>query len=306
MQLHDLPSPPAIYRAHEQEPALDSTERVRIITGYSGSGKTSWVAQVALHSAESVTYLDVVETPGPVLVSTVARELAARLFGGTGGALGELLLPGTTGLEILKLIGARLAEAGKQVIVILDNAHRVPSSDLKTLIQQSEQFKFVLLCQPGRSVRELEALLAVTAFPLGGWATDTIAREVAARGCRADYATCARLSQLTAAMPLYVQNAIAIAATEYEGSVARFCDELDAKTHAVDTAQELILARVFEAFSNAERQGIAILSLCDIPLAQKAAEYLLMKSSNIEAAALPGLFRRLRSSGPLRLTLATI
>jgi hypothetical protein len=100
-------------------------------------------------------------------------------------------------------------------------------------------------------------------------------------------------------MPLYVQNAVAIAAEEYDGSVARFCDELEAKTHVVETAQELILARVFDAFSNAEREGIAILSICDIPLAQKSAECLLMNALNMGASAVPALFRRLRLSGCL-------
>jgi hypothetical protein len=168
VQQQELPAPPAVYRAHEHEPALDGAARIRIITGYSGSGKTSWVAQVSLHSAASVTYLDVVETPGPALASTVARELAARLFGGMGGALGELLLPGATGPEILTRIGIRLAAGGKQVTVVLDNAHRVPATDLKILLEQSEQFRFILLCQPGKSVRELEALLAVAAIPLQG------------------------------------------------------------------------------------------------------------------------------------------
>jgi hypothetical protein len=297
IQLQDFPAPPFVYRSHSDEPPLQSSERVRIVTGYSGSGKTSWVSQAAVHATDTVTYFDVTETPGPALASALARELAARLFGRTGGQLGEILLPGATGPEILCTIGTRLAESGQDATIVLDNAHRIPPADIQTLVQQGSKLKFLLLCQPGRHVQELEVRLSITAEPLRGWASDTIALEVANRKCRGDYAACQRLANLTAGMPLYVQNAIAITAAEYDGSISRFCDDLEAKTHAIETAQELILTHVFDALPVANRDGIGVLSLSDIPLARTDAKRLLMNLLGLEEKAVAILLRQLRSSG---------
>lgn len=296
IQLQDFPAPPPVYRSHADEPPLQSSERIRIVTGYSGSGKTSWVSQAAVHAPNTVIYFDVTETPGPALASALARELAARLFGRTGGRLGEILLPGATGPEILHTIGTRLAATGRDATIVLDNAHRIPPADLQTLVRQSGHLKFLLLCQRGRHVQELEARLSVTAEPMRGWATDTIACEVADRGCRADYAACQRLADLTGGMPLYVQNAIMITAAEYDGSIARFCDDLEAKTHAVETAQELILTHVFDALPTANRDGIGVLSFSDIPLARADATTLLINVLGLEEKGVATLLRQLRAS----------
>ena len=297
VQLQDFPTPPLIYRSHVDEPPLQSSKRIRIITGYSGSGKTSWVAQAAAHTTSSITYFDLIETPGPAIASALARELAARLFGRTGGQLGEILLPGATGLEILRNIGVRLAASSQDVTIILDNAHRIPPVDLQTLVQQSSQFKFVLLCQPCRNVQEIESRLSITSEPLHGWDSDTIAMEVTARKCRADYAACQRLGTLTAGIPLYVQNAIAITATEYNGLISLFCDNLEAKTHTIETAQEFILTHVFNALSIENRNAIAALSYSDIPLARTDAIKLLMMLLSAGDSAAASLLRQLRSSG---------
>ena len=296
VQLQDFPAPPLIYRSHSVEPSLQSAERVRIVSGYSGSGKTSWVSQAAVHAPDTVTYFDVTETPGTALASALARELAARLFGQTGGRLGEILLPGATGPEILDLIGTRLAATGRDVTIVLDNAHRVPPADLQALIQHGRHLRFLLLCQPGKALQELEARLSVTAEQLQGWATDTIAAEVASRNCRGDYAACQRLADLTGRMPLYVQNAIAIAAAEYDGSIARFCDDLESKTHAVETAQELILNHIFDALPPANRDAIGVLSLSDIPLPRADAARLFTSVLGLDEKAIAALLRQLRSS----------
>lgn len=57
LQLQDLPLPPSPYRVQEHEPELLTGERVRLIVGYSGAGKTSWLAQSAQHSLETLVYL---------------------------------------------------------------------------------------------------------------------------------------------------------------------------------------------------------------------------------------------------------
>jgi hypothetical protein len=59
VQLQDFPAPPLRYRSQAEEPDLTSDARVRLITGFSGAGKTMWVAQAAQHSTAALAYFDV-------------------------------------------------------------------------------------------------------------------------------------------------------------------------------------------------------------------------------------------------------
>jgi len=177
IQLQDFPAPPPRYRSQDQEPPLISAERVRLVTGFSGAGKTSWVSQAALQTSDVLAYFNVSEVPGTALTATIARELAARVFSKPGGKLGEILLPGATGPEILFSIGKRLADIDTMATLVIDNAHRVPAADLKSLIQHSHNLRFVLLAQPGPAVGLLEATLQIQAEPLRGWSNETIAAE---------------------------------------------------------------------------------------------------------------------------------
>jgi tetratricopeptide (TPR) repeat protein len=300
VQLQDFPAPPEIYRPQLDEPSLVTPERIRIISGYSGAGKTSWVSQASIHTTNTTVYFDTGETPGPALSSALARELAARLFGNTG-KLGGILLPGATGNEIMQGIGTRLAADNETVTVVLDNAHSVPPHDICNLIKKSEHLNFILLCQPGQNVQELEALLILKADQLCGWDTDTIAQEMADRNCRGDLAACQRLLKLTAGMPLYVQNAATIVASEYDGNLRRFCDDLEADTHIVGTAQEIILRRVFDGFSPKIQHGMGVLSVSEIPLKKDEAENLLKEVLNLEQKPATAILREFRSTGSIEI-----
>lgn len=299
VQLQDFPEPPVVYRPHDNEPPLVTSERVRIITGYSGAGKTSWVSQAAQHTASTIVYYDVKDIPGSALASALARELAARYFGKTGGRLGEVFLPGASGKEILHAISTRFAADGEDVTLVIDNAHCVPPAELRDVIKQGQSLKFILLCQPGRNVNEIEALISIASEPLRGWSTDTIAMELSFQGCRGDFAACQRLLDLTAGMPLYVQNAIAITAKEYDGYLANFCADLEAKKHTVETVQEIILAHVFNDLPAVSHDASGVLSLSDIPLQRDEVVALLAEVLNLEDKAIASILRQLRSSGLL-------
>ena len=197
IQLQDFPAPPLRYRPQDDEPNLTSDQRVRLIVGFSGAGKTSWVSQTALHATDRLAYYDVADISGPALASAVARELAARMYGSRGGKLGEILLPGASGTEILFAIGRHLAEDQLTATVVLDNAHRVPAGDLVALISASEHLRFVLLAQPGESIARIEATIGVKAEPLAGWSNETAAAEGASVGCRGSYEDYERLLRLT-------------------------------------------------------------------------------------------------------------
>lgn len=301
IQLQDFPAPPLRYRPQDNEPPLFSEQRVRLVIGFSGAGKTSWVSQTALHATDRLAYYDVADISGLALASAVARELAARMFGSRGAKLGEILLPGASGTEILVAIGRHLAEDGLTATVVLDNAHRVPATDLVPLVGASPQLRFLLLAQPTASTARLEATLDIAAEPLLGWSNEAAAAEGASLGCRGDYADYDRLLKLTAGLPLYVQNALKIAAGSYEGDIDRLCTALEERTHVVETAQELILADVFETFNDNERRAVGALSLSDVPLSQAEATSILKRTFSIEPAAAAAAFRRLRTAGSIQI-----
>jgi hypothetical protein len=301
VHLQDFPAPPLRYRPQDKEPPLVSDQRVRLVVGFSGAGKTSWVSQTALHASDRLAYYDVADISGPALASAVARELAARMFGSRRGKLGEILLPGASGTEILVAIGRRLAEDGLTATVVLDNAHRVPAADLVPLVRASPQLRFLLLAQPNAATARIEATLGISAEPLLGWSNETAAAEGVSLGCRGDYADYERLLKLTAGLPLYVQNALKIAAGSYEGDIDRLCAALEERTHVVETVQELILADVFETFNDNERRAVGALSLSDVPLSQAEATTILKRTFDMEPAAAAAAFRRLRTTGSIQI-----
>lgn len=298
LQLQDLPAPPSPYRLQIDEPELATGERVRLITGYSGSGKTSWVAQAAQHADGILLYLDVGDVAGPALANGLARDLAGRLYG-NGGQLGQVLLPGASGREILRSLSGRIAEDGQTVTVALDNAHHIPSEDLIAVVQAAAAVRFVLLCRPVAEVAAIEAILGIARENLAGWAPDTVAAEAAEAGCRANGGDCQRLIDLTGGLPLYVQNAVAIAVAEYDSSLVAFCDQLAASTHSIETAQEMILGRLFAALPQAVGRTADLLSLCDVPIS-RADALAYLASGGQDNAAVAASLRHLRTVGLLQ------
>lgn len=301
VQMQELPAPPPIYRAQVDEPPLLGDQRVRIVSGLSGAGKTAWVAEAALHAPLPVTYIDVVDTPGPALASAVTREVAGRMFGRSSGKLGEILLPGASGLDILGALSVKLGEEGVHADVVIDNAHRVPASEIEALVARAPNLRFLLLGQPGPEVAALEARLAVPAETLHGWDEDTIAAAVHEAGCQADFNDCERLSRLTGGLPFYVLNAATVAAREYGGLIRAFCVDVEAQTHVVETAQEIILRRAFEGLPSDARETIAILSLADVALSRHEALKLLQGACDLNDRASTARLRALPATGALEL-----
>ncbi|AOO85147.1 SEC-C metal-binding domain-containing protein [Bosea vaviloviae] len=297
IQLQDLPTPPPLYRPQTNEPPLVTDAPVRLVTGYSGAGKTSWVSQAAVHAPGVITYFDARDTPGTALASSLAREFAARLFGNEPGGLGQVLLPGASGLEILNMIGRQASARSLAATVVVDNVQSPPAADVRALVQAAPGIRFVLLGQPGTNVQALSALIPAVPEHLGGWSPDTIAAEIAARGCRANAAASQALLDLTGGLPLYVQNAVGLAAAENAGSIADFCASVSARTHSVETAQELILTRVVEGLPEETRRAVAVLSLVDVPLLRPEVVDLLQGALGTDDVEAAGHLRRLRTAG---------
>lgn len=300
IQLQDFPSPPLIYRTQQVEPAFLDEKSIRLIIGYSGAGKTSWVAQAAVHAAGVAIYFDVRDIPGGGLAAGLAREVAARKFGRMGG-LGRVLLPGASGLETLQSLSRETIAKGETLTVVLDNVHRPPAADVQALVRAAPGFRFVLLGQPGPECQELAALLQISGETLGGWSSDTIAAEAAAHGCRVDAATCQSLLEQTGGLPLYVQNAISIAASEHNGSLDDLCRQLAQQSHSVETTQEIILSRVIEVLPEETGKILATLSISDIPLSREEVTQFVTEALKIPEAGVATHLRRLRTAGVLEI-----
>jgi SEC-C motif len=295
LQLQDFPTPPPRYRPQSEEPELVTTAQLRAITGFSGAGKTAWASQAAQQSNAEIAYFDVGDTPGPAIAIPLARELAGRFFSGSG--LATILRPGATGLEMLRAIGLRLQSQGISATAVIDNAHRIPSDNLRAVVQQLPQLGFILLCRPGHVVEELETTLGLVSEPLRGWTADTIAAEVADAGCVASFASCQQLLDLTGGLPLYVQNAVRITAGSYSSDLARFCDELATQTHSVTTAQELILSKLFNGLPQRGQDAVAVLSMSDVALDRAEAAALLKGALGVDDKAFARVIRELRPTG---------
>jgi len=299
--MQDFPAPPEVYRVQINEPPLVSNKGARVVSGLSGSGKTAWVAEAATHVATPTIYIDVSEMPGAALASAVTREVAANLFGRSHGVLGEILLPGASGIETLGALNIKLGQAEVAVDVVIDNAHRMTPSDLKTIVDAAPNLRFLMLCQPGSETEEIAALLGVENETLGGWDEDTIAAAVTDADCTANFADCERLSRLTGGLPFYVLNAAAIAQREYGGSIASVCAEVEAQTHLIATAQEVILKRAFDTLSAPMKELISALSQADVPLSRNEASAFLQKACKTTPQATAALLRQLPESGAVEL-----
>lgn len=299
LQLQDLPLPPTPYRVQEDEPDLLTGERVRLIIGYSGAGKTSWLAQSAQHAPETLVYLDVADTPGSALANTVAREVAGRVFE-TGYRLGEIFLPGASGREILRLLSRRLAEQGEAVTVALDNVHQLPADDLMGVIQAGREIRFVLLGRPEGDVSALEAILGVNREALLGWAPDTVAAAAQDAGCHGDAADCQQLIDLTGGLPLFVLNAISVAKSDYAGSLKRMCADLARSAHTKEIAQDFILGRIFDRLPIAVACIAELLSLCDAPLKREEVRSYVAAAEDANPAVFDAALRHIISHGLLQ------
>ena len=297
VQLQDFPAPLLSYRPQIDEPDIETAARLRIICGFSGAGKTSWASQAATHSRENCVYFNASDTPGTALASSLVRELAATLLGAAPDVMRQVLLPGASGIDSLHSLDVYLGAQDRAPIIVIDNAHQVPANSIHAALGATANLRFVLLCQPSGSTRELEALLGISRETLRGWDLDTLASEVVAIGARGSAETMGRLSQQTAGMPLFVQSAARIAVHDYAGDAAQLCDALDSQTNIGETSQEVILSRTFDGLPSRTQDVVAVLSLADVVLRLEEVNTLLSASLGLSEAEVASVIRVLRPLG---------
>jgi hypothetical protein len=261
-ELQAFPQAPEVYRPHGDEPELTGEQRVRLVTGFSGSGKTTWAAHAAARCPFPATYFDAAQLPPAAVPGALAREIAARHLSGSDAAG----LPNGAGIDVLRAVHSRLAHDDRVIAVVIDNMHHLPPDDVHLLVHALPTARITLLGHPLPQQIPLAAQLGITAESLPGWTTDTIATAFAAEECTLDYPTAQRVLALTAGLPLYVLNSALLTRTVHAGHAPAFCDAVQAQTHLTPTAQELILDQTFEQLSEHARTVATLLSIAEVPL----------------------------------------
>ncbi|MGW6586386.1 ATP-binding protein [Streptomyces globisporus] len=250
------------YLPQADEPDLLTDDRVRLITGFSGAGKTAWAAHAAQHCPEPLTYFDTAALTADAVAGGLARELAARHLN-TDQRTG---LPYASGIDLLRAVHHQLD--GTSVAVVLDNVHRLSATELKQITEAMPTARLVLLGQPRPDQTTLTAHLGITAESLNGWNADRVAQVLADAGAPADAATVVRLITLTGGLPFYVRNAALLAQNHYAHDTARMCQALTDRQHTAPTAQDLILEETFEGLAPQAQTTASLLALAEIPLAE--------------------------------------
>ncbi len=301
VQLQDFPAPPILYRPQKMEPSLTSEDHVRIICGLSGAGKTAWAAQAAVHCTDLCAYYDVGDLPGPALASTLVRELAAKFASKDRHDLRKILLPGSSGYEALRTFNSFLKQQNVTLLLVLDNAHRIPVENLRDVLNAATNIRFVLLCQPHDNVRELEAVLDLQRETLLGWDIDAVAAAVDELGGFGTALGYEQLRAYTGGLPLYVQSASKIAVSGYHGDIDALCAELKQQENSVETAQEIIISRVYRELEGLVKDSLALFSLADVGLSREEVSELLVQSLNISRSAAATLIKKMRATGNIEI-----
>lgn len=299
VQLQDFPAPPALYRPQREEPSFVADERVRIICGLSGAGKTAWAAQAAQHSTQVCAYYDAGDLPGPALASTLVRELAAKFATQEQGGLRKILLPGASGFEALRTFDTFMKQQGSNLLLVLDNAHRIPVENLRDVLHATTCIHFVLLCQPHDNIRQLEAITGLQRESLQGWDLDTVAAAVDELGGFASALGYEQLRSYTGGLPLYVVSAARIAVEEYKGNIDTLCAELRQQENSTETAQEVILSRVFQGFEPLVQNSLALFSISDVGLSREEVSGYLARLLNISSSRAAALIKKMRATGTI-------
>ncbi|WP_228031208.1 hypothetical protein [Streptomyces phyllanthi] len=291
-ELQSFPQPPGVYRPHGDEPELTGENLVRLVTGFSGAGKTTWAARAAARCPLPVTYFDVAQMPPAAVPGALAREIAARHLSGPAA----VSLPRGVGVDVLRAVHSHLAD-GITIAVVVDNVHQLPPDDVRLLIHALPTAHVTLLGQPRPEQIPLAAHLGITAESLPGWEIDTVAAAFAAEGCTLDYPTAQRVLELTAGLPLFVLSSAVLTRDVYARDGAAFCEAVQAQTHLTPTPQEYILAQIFEHLSAQARTVTGLLSIAEVPLSSPELQQLAAAAGLVRPAAVARAARELAGLG---------
>jgi hypothetical protein len=299
-QMQEFPSPLDNYQSQIDEPDFYCDERVRLICGFSGAGKTSWAAQTAIYSCDLNVYFDVGDMPSSSLCATLVREVSAKLVTQNIDELKRILYPGASGIDSLMLLDRHLKKENRHLVIVIDNSHRLLFESLKDLLNATRFIKFILLCQPRPVIDEIEVNFGLRREVLQGWSSTTIAWQSRSHGCTGTIRDYEKLKNSTGALPLYVQSALKVIKSEHSGSISEFNLALSEQMNIETTAQELILTKSITILPKDALDILAILSISDTQLSFDDIKIWLSKSLQLSPKSIVQAIKRLKTEGVLQ------
>ncbi|MEV7022346.1 hypothetical protein [Kitasatospora sp. NPDC093558] len=295
-QLQDFPAAPEPWYPQRDEPPAEREDRLRLIVGLAGAGKSSWAGRAAAHCAGTVVYFDVGDLASASVPSSLARELSARLLATAGHPAEAAVLPSGSALELLAAVDRGLVR-DERVTVMLDNAHRLDHPDLRALLEAASRVRFVLLARPWEGQRPLEAYLGISGEALHGWDEDTVAAVFTRAGCALDHPTAQAVLELTGGLPMFVANAAQLTRDAFGADARAFCAALRDRLHLTPTVQEILIGDVFGRLGDTARVVAAGLAVAEVPLTAAEASALTGALTGalttVTAAARAGALREL-------------
>lgn len=301
IQLQGFPDTARPYLPHTNEPPYSLNKPHRAIFGLSGSGKTAWVAEASSLMPDSSVYFDVGDTPAPAIAAGIVQEIAGRLFKENAEVRSNILLPGNSGLNALRILEKILSSQRLSITVFVDNCQRLQPDIILALAEFSKSIRWVFVSQPHPEQNAWLSRLQLTPEELSGWNADTIASRFRGHGCAISYQTAESVRHLTSGLPLFVQSVMALAVEHYGNDVELCCREMRDAVHVSMTAQDVILNAIRDKLSSDARAVVVALSLTDAPLAVEEVKSLLAHGLQINERIVSRCVRELHSLGIVQL-----
>jgi hypothetical protein len=265
IQLQGLPEALDDYRPQENEPVYQSDDQVRLITGFSGSGKTSWVGELGTHTSAPLLYFDVADMPSAGVPPALAREMAAFVLPDKSPERQKILLPGVSGIQSLRVIDRFVVEHLKTMTIVLDNAHRLSNDVLVEIVRSMRGVKWIVLAQDWPGSQVFVTSTGATVETLSGWSRDTIAREATSIGCFGSIENFQLLHDLTSGLPLFVRDASRICKEGYQGDLASYVRDLSDHVSLEISGQEAIVSQVLDRLSDDAKGLASLLAIFTVP-----------------------------------------
>lgn len=295
IQLQAFPETPKPYVSHEDEPPYFSEKAVRIVSGHSGAGKTSWAAEASNHIDVPAIYFNASESPVSAIASSITREVTAQLFPHSSEERQSVLLPGISGLDSLRALDLLLEKRQTSIVCFLDNAHQLDPYAVVEIVSSTKRVRWILLCQHHPNEGILATTLQIDAEALIGWNARDIASQCRINECPIDIKTAEQLRSITSGLPLLIQSTILVAKTSYQGDVRRFCADMIEAIHVSESPQEAILKKVFGQLSEQSRMAIGVISLLNVPVTADEARSVVASALQITERNASRLLRELVS-----------
>lgn len=259
IQLQEFPNISEKYRPHHHELSFTSENRIRLIKGVAGVGKTTWASFHATFSPNICNYFDVTGIPAENLYSSLAREIIAKYS--ITNVSNKLAL--NSGLEAICMLDKMSKKDNIPIQIVLDNVHAIPSQTLLELINTTSHLKFILMGQIKEELNDLAIELDILPEKLVGWGFEEIKQEIeethsnmlAILPKNID-----KLQNITGGLPLFVKSALKLANTKYSNNLEHLCIALETQTHITKTKQEVLLSKIFDKLSDVSKKITAVLS----------------------------------------------